>query len=147
MRTSRLLRPLVVVLVSLAVLLTACTTEEEKTLAQLTNHERARAGIRTLVVDDRASGIARDWSAVMARENRLRHNPNLAREINRRVGTGWRSYGENVGRGSDIRAMHRGFMSSPGHRANVLNRTHNRVGVGVVAKNGRFWATVVFIGY
>jgi uncharacterized protein YkwD len=147
MRISRFVRPLVVGLLALLVFLPACNSAEESTLAQLMNSERSKAGIRTLVLDDNASAVARDWSATMARDGRIRHNPNLSSQITSRVGKGWRAYGENVGVNTDIRAMHRQFMASDGHRANILNRAYTRVGVGVVAKNGKLYTTVVFVGY
>ena len=38
---------------------------------------------------------------------------------------------ENVGRAYSVADAQRSFMSSPGHRANVLSRKATRVGVGV----------------
>jgi uncharacterized protein YkwD len=147
MRTSRLFRPLAVGLLALLVLLPACTSKSEQGMAKLVNAERSRAGLPTLVLDDKASALARDWSRSMARSNSLRHNTNLASDITRRVRGGWTSYGENVGYNSSWQAVHRGFMQSPGHRANILKRGYTRVGVGIVQRNGKYWVTLIFIGY
>jgi uncharacterized protein YkwD len=147
MRTSRLFRPLAVGLLALLVLLPACTSKSEQGMAKLVNAERSRAGLPTLVLDDKASALARDWSRSMARSNSLRHNTNLASDITRRVRGGWTSYGENVGYNSSWQAVHRGFMQSPGHRANILKRGYTRVGVGIVQRKGKYWVTLIFIGY
>ena len=39
---------------------------------------------------------------------------------------------ENVGVGYSVQALHDAFMGSTGHRANILNASYNRVGIGVV---------------
>jgi uncharacterized protein YkwD len=146
MRTSRLLRVATAGLLLPVLLLAACTTADEAAMAKMANDERSRHGVRQLVVDDKASDLARSWSATMARENRLRHNPDLARQITRQVTTNWRTYGENVGYAGSPQEVHRRFMQSSGHRANILNGAYKRVGVGVVAKDGRLWVTMIFIG-
>jgi uncharacterized protein YkwD len=147
MTTSRVFRPFVAILLLLAVVLSGCNSAEESTLANLINSERSKAGVRTLVLNDNASAVARDWAKTMANQNRLYHNPNLRRDIENRVGRGWRMLGENVAYNPSINDMHRRFMGSSGHRANILNRSYTHLGVGVVAKNGQFWAAQVFIAY
>jgi len=56
---------------------------------------------------------------------------------------------ENIGRGYSASEIHRGLMSSPGHRANVLNPDVTHVGVGVVAEaegdRRAYVATEVFV--
>jgi uncharacterized protein YkwD len=44
---------------------------------------------------------------------------------------------ENVARASSVADAQRSFMSSPGHRANVLDRTVTRMGAGVVIRRER----------
>jgi uncharacterized protein YkwD len=40
--------------------------------------------------------------------------------------------------------MHRAFMHSPGHRANILNPAFRQAGIGIVKINGNLWVTEVF---
>jgi uncharacterized protein YkwD len=42
-------------------------------------------------------------------------------------------------------AMHDMWMASPGHRANILNPSYRRIGIGVTQdSSGRYWAVVDF---
>ena len=43
----------------------------------------------------------------------------------------WRALGENVGYSSSISKIHTNLMNSSGHRANILNSSYDRVGVGI----------------
>lgn len=121
----------------------------ERQFLELMNTTRRSRGLSTLAAAPEVAAVARAWSRRMAADGRLRHNPHVARQIP----IDWRRWGENVGwasRGGDTprattRRLHRSFMDSPGHRANVLGR-FNQVGVGVaVDDDGRLWATMVFV--
>jgi uncharacterized protein YkwD len=61
-------------------------------------------------------------------------------------GSDWNVIGENVGVGGTVRSVHRAFMSSSGHRRNILLPGYTRVGVGVVKSGGRVWVTEIFVG-
>ncbi len=56
---------------------------------------------------------------------------------------------ENIGRGYSAQEIHRGLMSSPAHRANILNPDVTHVGVGVVVEEESdrraFVATELFL--
>jgi uncharacterized protein YkwD len=56
----------------------------------------------------------------------------------------WRYVGENVGYGPDAVTVHRAFMGSAPHRANILDQDFTRVGVGAVVRNGRVSVSEVF---
>ena len=43
-------------------------------------------------------------------------------------------------------ALHKNWMRSSGHRANILNRTFKRIGIGIWRKGNKFYATQVFYG-
>jgi hypothetical protein len=110
----------------------------ESQFISLANRERSRA----FTVDGELTGIARRWSAKMASENRLEHNPNLANEVTQ----DWKRLGENVGVGNDPPQIHAAFMNSPGHRANIVDPDFTRIGVGVArGSDGRVWVTEVFM--
>jgi uncharacterized protein YkwD len=60
--------------------------------------------------------------------------------------------GQNVGYGrfdgdwrNWVLRLHRAFLASPPHRANILYRRANRVGVGTVWYRGRLWVAVNFM--
>jgi hypothetical protein len=112
----------------------------ESQLLSLTNADRARAGLAPLVSSSTLTSIARTWSAHMAATKTLAHNPSLASKV-----SGWSSLGENIAMAFSSKQAESLFMSSAGHRANILKASYNRVGVGVSrASDGSYWFVVDF---
>jgi hypothetical protein len=112
----------------------------ESQLLSLTNHDRARYGLAPLQSSSTLVSIARAWSNHMAATGQLGHNPSLAGQV-----SGWSSLGENAALASSASQAEALFMSSSGHRANILQPKYNRIGIGVsVGKNGNYWFTVDF---
>ena len=103
------------------------------------NAVRAADGKPPLVRDAQADGVARAWSAEMARTGQLSHNPNLKAQV-----TNWKMLGENVGVGSNTAMITRALENSPAHRTNMVNPAFTHVGVGVVEAGGQVWVTQVF---
>jgi uncharacterized protein YkwD len=60
--------------------------------------------------------------------------------------TRWRRLGENVGYASSVKAVHRAYMGSAIHKANILRSIYRHMGVGVKRRGGRVWTAVVFEG-
>ena len=59
-------------------------------------------------------------------------------------GIPYRAAAENIAKGQATpQAVVNAWMNSSGHRANILNSTYNKIGVGYVA-NGNYW-TQMFI--
>lgn len=124
--------------------------DADQRLVSKINAERAAAGKSALRVDAELQRVARDWSAVMASQDRLYHNPNLGSQVQR----DWRLLGENVGwsqwsgasESTLVDRIHTMFMGSAKHRENVLRSEYNWVGVGIrVTSTGKMWATVTFM--
>jgi hypothetical protein len=111
---------------------------EAQAVSQI-NAERTSRGLPALSTSGDLTSVARSWSATMADQNKLYHNPNLGSQV-----SGWQKVGENVGRGPSVGAIHSGFMASDGHRKNILDPAYTQVGVGVVVKDGTVWVTQVF---
>jgi uncharacterized protein YkwD len=88
---------------------------EERVIEQ-TNAQRARHGLPPLIVDQRLVQSARAHTAWMTRSRRLRHT---SRPVAENIAMGQQSAQEAV----------RSWMSSSGHRANILSRGHRRIGV------------------
>jgi uncharacterized protein YkwD len=115
----------------------ASTTEASVT--SKLNGARSAYGRPRLTVRSDLVSVARAQAARMASQNRLYHNPNLARDVHN-----FRWAGENVGYGPSVALVHSAFMNSPGHKANILDRDYTEVGVGAVWRNGRVWIAEVF---
>jgi uncharacterized protein YkwD len=75
----------------------------------------------------------------MAESGRLFHSC-----LSCRRGSGSRALAENVGVGDTVKVVHRALMDSSSHRANILNKSYDRVGVGIVRRGGRTWITQLF---
>jgi uncharacterized protein YkwD len=112
------------------------------------NNARSSRGIATLPVRDCIRKVARAWSLKMCREGRLYHNPNYVRQIANNCGSNWKRMGENVGRGASELSIYNAFWNSSGHRANMLNREFNRLGVGIYqAGNGTMFIAQNYARY
>ncbi len=107
-------------------------------LVRRINAVRADHGLAPLRVRADLSRHARAHSAAMARGRTLFHTADF------RVICCWSSIAENVAYNRTARGAHRSLMASPGHRANILDRSKRSVGVGVVRSGGVFWVTQVF---
>ena len=113
----------------------------ELRFARKLNHARASHGVSKLHLDRQLSKVARRHSWEMESRKSLYHTPLPI--LGRRV-TKWRILGENIGWGSSVRSLHRAFMRSAAHRANMLLPRYRHVGLGVRRHNGKLWVTVVF---
>jgi uncharacterized protein YkwD len=110
----------------------------------LLNEERAKHGLAALTSNAQLGKAAQKYSQTMVRESFFDHvSPGGSTLLSRvRRGTaylrGARSYslGENIAWGSGDFATPaetvQGWMESPGHRDNILNRRFRHIGVGVV---------------
>lgn len=111
-------------------------------------HDQARAdnGLPALREDPAFDQVARAWAFTQARTGTLAHNPQYASQIGRAVPS-WRRITENVGYAPSASGLHTAYMNSPGHRANILDRSVQRIAVGCVRDaKGRMWSTVNFVG-
>jgi hypothetical protein len=112
---------------------------DEAELAARIAAERSARGLPPLAAGADLAAVARAWSARMARDGAIAHNPDLPAEVE-----GWTVLGENVGRGPSAADVHRAFMGSAEHRVIVLDGRFTEVGVGVVASRGMLYVTEVF---
>lgn len=117
--------------------------DDEWAFVRLINESRAEQGLAPLTHYGPMRDIARAQSIRMGQQNRLYHNPNLRDEVQARV-PDWQRAGENVGQGWEVDGLHRAFMNSAAHRANILG-DYNYVGIGVVRAGGYTWVTEVFL--
>ncbi|MET3429242.1 uncharacterized protein YkwD [Actinoplanes tereljensis] len=116
----------------------------------LINAERASHGCKPLTVDGHLLTAARAHSAYMAQTGSFSHTGRGSSTFDYRIKTAGYSKpsAENIAYGYRSAAeVVKGWMNSPGHRANILNCKSARVGVGAVyAANGTPYYTQDF-GY
>ena len=136
------------------------TSDVELAIYRETNSQRAANGLRPLKFDEELSVIAREHSKDMA-DNKFFSHTNLKGEdpsaraarhgynAEKSLGGGVFSIGiaENIGKmptgsvegvgyvssdaSSIAKAQVESWMSSPGHRANILNSQYDTIGIGV----------------
>ena len=113
-----------------------------------TNAERARHGLRTLAVDQRLAAAAQAHSADMVRRAFFAHESPDGRQVwDRAVAAGYayRKVAENIAAGQrTAEEVVRGWMGSPGHRANILDGDLTQIGVGRAdgGSYGVYWTQV-----
>lgn len=105
------------------------------------NQARARHHLGRLRIDPQLAFVARHHNWRMARSGHLYHT--TFGQFSRWV-TRWNYIGENVGAGSGVTSLNHAFMTSPPHRANILNGRYDNVGVDTLRHGGRMWVTVQF---
>ena len=115
------------------------TTSMERRGHGMVNAARSSHGLPGLRLSSALSKRAHRHSAHMAESGRLFHSC-----LDCRRGSGSRALAENVGVGDTLKVVHRALMDSSSHRANILNKSYDRVGVGIVRRGGRTWITQLF---
>jgi uncharacterized protein YkwD len=113
----------------------------QEAVVYLVNKERERARLSALGTLRTLDKAAQDYSQQMESAGQLSHN--LGGGFQQRVNS-WNvmytAAGENIAEGySTPELVVAGWMNSPGHRANILNRGYNVTGVGVSATRGQRW--------
>ena len=110
----------------------ATLTQSERSLLGAVNDVRRAHKLRPLTVDPTLVRAARDYSTTLIQQNAFTHGalgPRLAR-----YGVRGPLYGENlawgVGSRATARGILRGWLASPGHRANLLRPGWTRIGIG-----------------
>ena len=112
----------------------------------LVNEERAAAGCRPLAADSRLAAVAAAHSADM-RDRGFFDHVNLAglSPFDRAEAAGLSARAENIARGqADAAAVMDAWMSSPGHRSNILDCGLTRLGVGIADGGSGPWWTQLF---
>ncbi|MCC6312624.1 MAG: CvpA family protein [Thermomicrobiales bacterium] len=113
----------------------AVDPDAERALFDLVNAERARAGLRSVAVDDELTSVARAHSEEMFRLGYFDHRSPISGDPADRLTAAGISYfisGENLALAPSAAKAHDGLMASPGHRANILNPSYTRLGIGIV---------------
>ncbi|KIQ94872.1 putative protein, YkwD family [Anoxybacillus thermarum] len=127
---------------------TTSISQYAQQVIDLTNKERARAGLPALRADAQLSSVAQKKSEDMRKNNYFSHtSPTYGSpfDMMRDFGVSYRTAGENIAKGQRTpQEVVNAWMNSAGHRANILNRNFTHIGVGFDG-NGNYW-TQMFIG-
>lgn len=118
-------------------------------LLAIINRERQAAGVGRLDLDARLLDAAQRHTDAMAARGELSHRLPGEPPLGGRVATAgyaFSSLGENVAGGQETALeVVRDWMSSAGHRANILGRAYLHVGFGLaISRKGTHYWTAVF---
>ena len=114
-----------------------------------TNERRATAGLAGVSIDSRLTGAAQSHANDIARRQTLTHTGSDGSNAGTRIqrsGYGWTTWAENAAAGQPTAAdVMSAWMSSSGHRANILNAKMVNIGVAAaVGANGvTYWVMVL----
>jgi uncharacterized protein YkwD len=109
----------------------------------LTNGERANAGVPALQWRADVASMAVAHSVEMAQQGNIWHGSFVSQGNLKALNAS--SLGENVGMGGDVPSLHDAFMNSPHHRENILDPAFNQVGIGVIVSGGTVFVTEDFL--
>ncbi len=123
-------------------------SDYEQEVVDLVNEIRTQRGLRKLTLDEQLSEVARKKSEDMKQNHYFDHqSPTYGSpfDMMRKFGISYRSAAENIAKGQTTpQAVVNAWMSSSGHRKNILGESYTHIGVGHV-KSGNYW-TQMFIG-
>jgi uncharacterized protein YkwD len=104
-------------------------------MLDLVNEERRAAGLKPLAPDPEMTEVARAHSADMFARGYFAHvSPDGLNPFDRmtRARVTFRAAGENLALAPTLHVAHTGLMNSPGHRANILQPSFGRLGIGIM---------------
>jgi len=119
-------------------------TREEAEMLFLINQERAKAGLAELMIDPALVRIARSKSLDMAQHHYFGHNSERLGSVYDQLGQAQVSYqfaAENLAGAPNSRIASQSLLANPAHRANLLNPSFGRIGIGIA--KGQAYRTLV----
>jgi uncharacterized protein YkwD len=125
-------------------------TDDESAIVRLTNEERAKAGMKPLKPNPILCSVARGHCANMVKQNKVDHVLDGKTPAKRVEDAGYACTlcGENLGFGPrqwTPRHMVDWWMGSKPHRANIVHKDFQEIGIAVVrADNGEVYFAQVF---
>ncbi|MBC8587904.1 CAP domain-containing protein [Paratissierella segnis] len=121
---------------------------EEQEVVRLVNIEREKAGLKAFTASSELSRVARAKSEDMAKNNYFNHtSPTYGSpfDMMKQFGIKYSTAGENIAKGYlSAQSVVNGWMNSSGHRANILNPSFNKIGVGAYKAGSTTYWTQMF---
>jgi uncharacterized protein YkwD len=117
--------------------------EAEKRILELVNQERASAGLPSLVWDEGLAGVARGISEDLASKGGT-GGVDVGERL-RREGIGTPLVLQSAAAERTFERAHDRLVSSPGNRANIMNREVTSLGVGAVAKTDAQGSPMIYV--
>lgn len=116
----------------------------EAQMLELVNKERIKNGLKPLQFDPELVPVARAHSQDMFAKGYFAHDNLEGKDPFDRMhaaGVHFQAAGENLALAQTVQIAHVNLMNSPGHRANILNPSFGRVGIGIL--DGGFYGLMI----
>lgn len=124
----------------------------EAAVRQGINKVRQQNGLQPLQNNEKLTQVARNYSRQMAEKNFFSHTGADGSTLQDRVRAGRISYwmvGENLFTSKNVPqpvpAAIKGWMNSPGHRANILRPVFRETGIGIWRVGNTYYITQLFL--
>jgi uncharacterized protein YkwD len=147
MHSRRLAHALIASLLLCAAVVAQSSSSQERALFDAANRERKAQGLASLKWDEALATAARKHAEQMASHGSAGHQfpgePSLPGRATK-AGAHFLSLAENVDQGPTATTVHESFMKSPLHRANILDRDMDSVGIGIAISNGQLFVVEDF---
>lgn len=123
-------------------------------VATLTNKERTKRGLKALTVNGQLQAMAEAKAADILTQQYFEHvspDGKTLVDLAKEAGYGYTLVGENLALGNfgSSAAVVKGWMNSPGHRANILKGKFTEIGIATVTgtyKGREVWVSVQEFG-
>lgn len=125
----------------------ATQTIAAQQVTDLVNQERKKQGLSALTLDDTLCQAANTRAKEIVQNfSHTRPNGKKCYSLLDELGVSYRSAGENIAVGQESSsAVMKDWMTSEGHRSNILDPAFTRIGVGCVESGGRKYWVQMFI--
>ncbi len=121
---------------------------QEQILLNLLNQDRARNGLPSLALDPELSRLAKLKSSDMNSNHYFAHESPTYGNAGQMLDSfnyKYQGVGENIAHYGSVEKAEAAFMSSDGHRRNILGSQWDKVGIGVAYdENGNVYVTQLF---
>ena len=118
-------------------------TDVHSEIMRLVNIERKKANLKPIITCSELTKVAELKSKDMAVKNYFDHtSPTYGSPFNMmdKFGIMYKAAAENIAKGYKTpEAVVKGWMDSPGHRANILNGTYGKMGIGLYTADVSYW--------
>ena len=107
----------------------------EMEMLEMVNQERIKKGLKPLKADPEMTKVARAHSRDMFVRGYFAHiSPEGVNPFDRmkKANIHFLTAGENLALAETLKTAHTNLMNSPGHRANILNPSFGRLGIGIL---------------
>lgn len=116
----------------------------ESEMLEMVNKERLKQGLKPLKTDPELAQVARAHSNDMFVKGYFAHNNLEGKtpfERMKDANISFMTAGENLALAQTLEIAHNGLMNSPGHRANILQPSFGRIGIGIL--DGGFYGLMI----